>query len=97
MRALLSLSLLVLLGCGGVIGFKAISNPGAASGTVSSVHLAVSDTGTAITIVTLANQGTSGQFTFCGDTVNQFPMNSFVQVNFNPGAHCNQIIVVVVG
>ena len=91
---------LVLASCAGVTSFAAKSDFPAVSGTVSSVHLSVvSDGATSIqvTIVTLQNNGFPNQFTFCGDHSGQFPMNTSVTVNFNPGQNCNQIIVVIVG
>lgn len=85
-----------LTGCGTfAVGF--ISNPGSATGTVSSVHLSVINGDVQVTFVTLQNNGSSNQFAFCGDHVGQFPMNTSVTVRFDPGHDCNQIIVVITG
>jgi hypothetical protein len=106
MRGLLALLLVVALGflslalasCG-TFGFS--SNPGSASntaaGTVSLVHLSVVDGDVQVTFVTLQSSGSANQFTFCGDQVSRFPMNTSVTVNFNPGQNCNQVVVVITG
>ena len=103
MRRLPAVILVVvfLAGCNGVTTFSAFSNPGIAntSGTVSIVRFTavIGPNGAFInvTIVTLVQNGFSNDNTFCGDVRNQFPMNSFVNVNFNPGQPCNTIVQVI--
>ena len=90
-----------LAGCNGVTTFSAFSNPGIANaiGVVSIVRFTavIGPNGTLInvTIVTLAQNGFSNDNTFCGDVRNQFPMNAFISVNFNPGQPCNTVVKVI--
>lgn len=84
-----------LTGCGATVGFK--SDLSAVSGTVSSVHVTISDDGSSVTFVTLQSNGFANQLAFCGNNANQFPMNTSVTVKFNPGQNCNQIVVVIAG
>jgi len=97
MRPLLAFLLaLALTGCAGLAAFHdGDSRAVVVTGTVSSVQLTSNNGGT-ITIVTLINNGLPGQFTFCGNTVSQFPMDSLVRVTFTPGQDCNQIVLVVI-
>ena len=89
-----------MIGCGGVttVGFK--SDFQTANGTVSSVQVSsIPGNGgfILVTFVTLQANGFPNQFTFCDDHASQFPMNTSVTVNFNPGQNCNQIVVVITG
>ncbi|MBZ5646230.1 MAG: hypothetical protein LAN37_03280 [Acidobacteriia bacterium] len=68
------------------------------SGTVSSVQVSTTSANGSmiqVTFVTLQTSGMPNQLTFCGNTASQFPMNTSVKVNFNPGQNCNQIVVVI--
>ncbi len=89
---------LSLTGCGGLVGFNGSpsGDPVTVSGTVTAVHVS-SDGSFQFTFVTLATNGGPNQFTFCGNTAAQFPMNTSVTVHFNPGQNCNQIVVVITG
>lgn len=87
--------ILFLMGCAISGGF--MSNPGSATGTVSSVHLSVIGGDVQVTFVALRSNGFSNQLGFCCNHVAQFPMNTSVTVNFYPGQDCNQIIVIVTG
>lgn len=101
MRSLAALLLaLSLASCGGVTSFGFRSGAKSVSGTVSSVHVSTisGDSGfIQVTFVTLQTNGFPNQLAFCGDTTNQFPVNTSVTVNFNPGQNCNQIVIVVTG
>jgi|RhiMetdeSRZDD1v2_1073273.scaffolds.fasta_scaffold164660_2 hypothetical protein len=95
MRIALALLLICLTGCSGVFYFHNLPVTGSSvttfTGLVSIVQLSnVSNNGTfiSVTIVTFLQSGTSSTFTFCGNVVNQFPVNTMVQVNFNPGNPC---------
>ncbi len=91
---------LPLSGCAGVTSFGLHSDMHTVSGTISSVHVSmVSGDGgfIQVTFVTLQTNGFPNQLAFCGDAAAQFPMNTSVTVNFNPGQNCNQIIVVITG
>ena len=97
---IVSVLAIVLVSCGGTTQVGFVSNFPAVTGSVSSVHLSVVSDGSTtiqVTVVTLQANGFPHQFTFCGDQASQFPMNTSVTVNFNPGQNCNQIIVVVAG
>ncbi len=93
--------ILLLIGCGGVTSFSFFSNPGLAStsGVVSIVHFSVvsgpGGTFVNVTIVTLVQNGFGTTDTFCGDVRNQFPMNTFVTVNFTPGQPCATVVQVI--
>ena len=97
---LLSLS---LCGCGGVVAIGGAATPGelaVVKGTVSSVQLSsVPGNGgmVEVTFVGFQTGFMTSQIAFCGNSMNQFPMNTSVTVNFNPGQNCNVISVVVVG
>ncbi len=89
-----------LVGCGGVTAFGFFTNfhSASTSGVVSIVHFTVisgpGGTLENVTIVTLIQNGSSNINTFCGDVRNQFPMNTFVTVMFNPGNTCNTVVQV---
>ena len=94
MRIALALLLICLTGCSGFY-FQNLPATGSSvttfTGLVSVVHLSsVSNNGTfiSVTIVTFLQSGNSSTFTFCGNFVNQFPVNTMVRVNFNPGNPC---------
>ena len=103
MRRLAAVLLLAvtLAGCGGVTSFSFFSNPGLArtSGLVSIVHFTVvsgpGGTFVNVTVVTLVQNGFSNTTDFCGDVRNDFPMNTFVNVNFNPGQPCATVVQVI--
>ncbi len=90
-----------LVGCGGVTSFGFFSNFSAAttSGVVSIVHFTVvsepGGTFVNVTVVTLVQNGSSSTTNFCGDVRNRFPMNTFVNVSFNPGQPCATVVQVI--
>lgn len=92
---LLSLLLAMLPGCG-VTFFGGALNTTTVVGTVSIVRLTVSGDGTQFTFVTLVQTTGSQDINFCGNAVNQFPMNTTVQAQFRPGTPCNNIVGVVI-
>jgi hypothetical protein len=103
-RAITLIGLLVLAGCGGVT-FRATtlqsgSTIQSTSGFVSIVQFTAMGDGNGttvdVTFVTLAQSGAANQLAFCGNVANQFPMNSFVKVNFTPTPTCVSSFVVVV-
>jgi len=93
---------LSLTSCGSITAIGGFT-PGqmvVVSGTVSSVQVTTTSANGSmiqVTFVTLQTNGMSNQLTFCGDNANRFPMNTSVQVNFNPAQNCNQIVVVITG
>jgi len=95
MRGILTaILLLTLTGCSGFVSVNGFFNPGMASGVVSIVHFtAVGDGGifVNVTAVTLTNNGSAQDLTFCGNQTNRFPMNTFVDVSFNPGQTCSTV------
>lgn len=103
MRRLAAVLLLVVFlpGCSGVTSFRAFFTPSIAStsGVVSIVHFSVisgpGGTFVNVTIVTLVQNGFGTTDTFCGDVRNQFPMNTFVTVNFTPGQPCGTVVQVI--
>jgi hypothetical protein len=103
MRRLAAVLLLVFSvgGCGGVTSFGIFTNfeHARTSGVVSIVHFTVISgpgrTLVDVTVVTLVQDGFSNTNTFCGDVRDQFPMNSFVNVTFNPGNICNTVVQVI--
>ncbi len=102
--AVVVLLALSLSGCGAMIGTGGAATPGQLSvvkGTVSSVQLSSvpgsSGSMVQVTFVGFQTNFNTSQFAFCGNATNQFPMNTMVTVNFNPGQDCNVISVVVVG
>jgi hypothetical protein len=101
-KCLLAILLVFLLaGCSGFFFVSNLPAAGATSfvGFVSIVHLgSVSNNGTFITVtmVTFLQSGTSSNFTFCGNVVNQFPLDTTVRVNFAPATPCSTVQVVVV-
>lgn len=94
--------LLSLCGCGNVFVRGALLPASSTlNGLVSVVQLG-SDIGTdgttvQITFVTFLFEGTSSTVGFCGNQVNQFPLNQTVQTQFTPGQPCASLIVVIVG
>lgn len=95
-----SLALAMIAACAGCGDFRVAFRADLAqiSGTVSVVHLTVVDNGdgTSITItaVTLLSGGTSTTQNFCGNVVPQFPANTWVTVQFTPGATCGTLVSV---
>lgn len=88
----------VLAGCGcGDVTVSGALNQSTFAGTVSIVRLTVSNDGTQVTFVTLITNMRSQDFTFCGNVVNQFPMNTSVQGSFTPGTPCGTIIKIQIG
>ncbi len=82
-------------------GGAATSGQSVVKGTVSSVQLSSvpgsSGSMVQVTFVGFQTNFNTSQMAFCGNATNQFPMNTMVTVNFNPGQDCNVISVVVVG
>jgi hypothetical protein len=64
--------------------------------TVSIVQLTVTGNQTQVTVVTLLNNGFGQTFNFCGNVVNQFPLETFVRVNFNEGTPCSGLVQVLI-
>ncbi len=89
-----------LVGCGGAVSIFATTgrNTGFAStsGTVSIVQLSTGSGGTVITVVTLLSGVNTQTMNFCGNVVSQFPLNTFVTVNFNQGTPCSTVVQVIV-
>ena len=104
MRRLVACFLLCSLVCASVCGCGALRIQGVlapgvetVSGFVSGVQLiTVASNATTIQVTVVTLQQTLGFTTmnFCGNVVAQFPMNSFVQVSFNPGQPCSTIVVI---
>jgi hypothetical protein len=92
---LLVAAALVNAGCDNFMVSGAL-NPSTFSGTVSIVRLSIGNDGTQITFVTLLSNMNAQDFTFCGNVVNQFPMNSTVQGSFMPGTACGTIVRVTI-
>jgi uncharacterized protein YceK len=102
MKSLVSVLVLfciLLSGCGTVSG-GAYFDSGAAgtstiSGTVSIVRLTFANDGKGnsitVTVVTLLQRNDAQDLTFCGSQASQFPMNSFVTVNYTPGITCSTL------
>ena len=94
---------LLLTGCGSFfVGFFS-NHPGGpfrVSGTVSVVSFGFVEDPTGLTItftaVTLVNSGTATTIHFCGDQRAKFPINRFLQADFNIGIHCSVLIAVTV-
>ena len=101
MRQLLILLLVPLLGCGAV-SFRANtllpSNTVVVTGLVSIVQFTtvVDNTGIVVdvTVVALQQFGVASNFTFCGNQVNVFPLNTVAQVAFVPGQQCGTVVQV---
>ena len=89
------------LSCGGFTAFVATDGHSATflstSGTVSVVQLTVVDGQTTVTAVTLVNQGFATTTNFCGNVVSQFPIDSFVHINFNSGNTCATVVAITSG
>jgi len=95
------LSVVILLsGCGNVF-IRANWNGGSqtATGTISLVQFTIVIDGnnvvTQVTIVTLLDNLSASNFTFCGDQRTQFPPDRFAQATFTPGQPCATLIRVV--
>lgn len=89
----------LLCGCGAV-SVSAFFDSGAAgtstaSGTVSIVQLTFANDGKGnsitVTVVTLLQRNDAQDLTFCGSQVGQFPINSFITVNYTPGITCSTL------
>lgn len=105
LASLLVVFCILLSGCGGW-SVSAFSDPGAAgtsfaSGTVSIVQLTYASDGNGnsitVTAVTLLQNRSAQDLTFCGSQVSQFPINTSVSVNYTPGATCSTLISVSAG
>jgi len=100
LASLLSLVLL-LPGCGNVF-VRVRWNGGnqTVSGVVSTLQLTVvvdgNNVSTQVTIVTLIDNLTASNFSFCGDQRNQFPPDRFAQATFTPGQPCSTLLNVVI-
>ncbi len=101
---LLGVSCVLLSGCGGV-SVSAFSDPGVAgtsfaSGTVSIVQLTFASDGNGnsitVTAVTLLQNRSAQDLTFCGSQVTRFPINASVTVNYTPGSTCSTLTSVTV-
>ncbi|MCI0351159.1 MAG: hypothetical protein L0Z53_17180 [Acidobacteriales bacterium] len=102
MKRLLALSLVFsLVGCS---GFVFVSNFPA--GSVSSCTGFISivqfgsvvhhGTSVSVTFVTFLQSGTATNLTFCGNVVNQFPLDAMVRVNFAQATPCSTVQTVVI-
>lgn len=102
MRCVVALLLIAVVvstsSCGDVFvgGLTRFNNQTSVSGTVSIVHLVVTDSGVQVTVVTLLQTGGPQDFQFCGNLSPQFPMNADVTVRFTPGSVCGSNVAVVV-
>lgn len=87
---------IALTSCGGTFfAFSAPSlNTTTVTGTVTIVRITTTNNGTLVTFVTLVNTPNPQDLFFCGNVVNQFPMNSMVRVNFTQASPCNTNLVV---
>jgi len=100
LASLLSVVLMVS-GCGNVF-IRANWNGGnqTVAGVISIVQLSVVITGdniaTQITIVTLLDNMTASNFTFCGDQRTQFPPDRLAQAIFTPGQPCATLVRVII-
>ena len=93
--------LLTCAGCGNIFVRGAIQTGfSTINGVVSVVQLGNgigSDGSTVqITFVTFLFEGTSSTMGFCGNQVNQFPLDQTVRTQFTPGQPCATIVVVIV-
>lgn len=98
---LVALCLLLTVRSSFFVGF--VSNPGgpfSVSGTVSVVSFGFIQDPTGLTITftvdTFVNSGTATTINFCGDQRAKFPINRFLQADFNIGIHCSVLIAVTV-
>jgi hypothetical protein len=102
MRCVVALLLVAVIvsssSCGNVFvgGFTRFNNQTSVSGTVSVVHLIITDGGVQVTFVTLIQTTGPQDFRFCGNLMPQFPINTAVTVNFIPGTDCGSSVAVVV-
>lgn len=89
----------ILTSCGGV-SVSGDFDAGAAgtntiSGKVSIVHLTyISDAkggSTTVTVVTLLQDWSAQELTFCGSQVSEFPMNAVVSANYTAGSMCSTL------
>jgi hypothetical protein len=93
--------LLSLCACGNVfIRGALLPASSTVNGVVSVVQLgsgiATDGTTVQITFVTFLFEGTSSTVGFCGNLVDQFPVNQTVRTQFTPGQPCAALIVVIV-
>ncbi len=89
-----------LSGCGDVI-FRGTLNSdfSSVSGTISQVTLTtLPQNGTTIVVTIVIFEEVLGFSTvnFCGDAQLRFPMNSFAEVNFQPGQPCSTVIAIFI-
>jgi len=93
-----------LAACGGNVSVSGYFDSGAAgtltaSGNVSIVRLTYwEDANGKVTVtdVTLLQNWSAQQFTFCGSHATEFPMNASVTANYTPGNTCSTLISVKV-
>jgi hypothetical protein len=98
-KRLLALLLVFVGGCGGFVFQSDTGSITSFSGLVTIVHLSsMANHGTfiTVTVVTLAQSGISNSLTFCGDVVDQFPVDTTVRVNFVPASPCSTVQVVII-
>jgi hypothetical protein len=94
-----SLMWVSLCGCGAVVRVQGALPLGVenVSGLVSGIQVTTIQNGTMIvTIVTFKETPGFTTTTFCGNLLSQFPVNSFAQVNFQPGQFCSTVVVIVI-
>ncbi len=99
---LLVLSCVSFSACGAVYVCGFFDNCSAGTcvgrGTVSIVQLTfVSDdhgNSVSVTVVTFLQHGDAREVRFCGSQASQFPINSFVTVNYTPGSPCSTLVSV---
>ena len=104
MRRVLCILLIGLVGCNGITNFRVTTFQPThtfftVNGFVSSVQLtSIPANGVFIdvTIVTFLHAGVSSTLTFCGDFLDGFFLNTFMQVAFFGGVPCATIVDIVV-
>ena len=93
----------LLVSCGGNVSVSGYFDSGAAGtsiagGTVSIVHLtfAHDSQGSSVTVttVTLLQNWSAQELTFCGSHASEFPINAAVTVNYTTGNTCSNLISV---
>jgi hypothetical protein len=87
-------------GCGNVFVRGAINTGSSITGSVRVVQTGNVLSGTGgtvqVTFVTFMQNGISSTLGFCDDQTSRFPVGQTIRVNFNPGATCATVILVVV-
>jgi len=100
LAGVVSLTGMLVSGCGTVVVRGAINLPATSSGFVSIVHFTFVSDGeggqTSVTVVTLLSAGRAQELTFCGSQVSQFPMNKVVTAKYTHGPNCSTLLSVTV-